>query len=416
MSVQHLTPSQQIAFELLQSNANVFLTGVAGTGKSYLLRHFMRGLDLKSFPVLASTGAAAVLIGGRTFHSFFGLGILEGGAQRTLERALGDRRIKARLRRIEGFVLDEVSMISGEVLAVAEQIARSVRDSSAPWGGLKVVVVGDFAQLPPVSKQTRFKDWAFLSDTWQRSEFRSVVLSEIVRTDDAEFVEVLNSVREGVVTDLVAEFLQRKVETELDEHYSGTCLFAHRNTTDQLNHKKLSEIDDELYSLPTHYSGSQQQIEVLKKSAPIGDEVHLKRSAFVMTRMNDSRYRYINGTTGRVVDIGKDVVVLQLKNGKEVEIEPAEFSIMNAEGEVTAVARNFPLTLAYATTIHKSQGMTLDEAFIDLARLWEPGQAYVALSRLRRGSGLKISGWSRDSVKADDAVKAFHRKCTLAAS
>ena len=409
--MQQLTPSQQTAYEILTGPSNVFLTGVAGTGKSYLLRYFMRGLDLKKFPVLASTGAAAVLIGGRTFHSFFGLGILEGGAHQTLHRALEDQRLKSRLRRIDGFVLDEVSMISGEVLNVAEQIARLARDCDEPWGGLKVVVVGDFAQLPPISRNSRFKDWAFLSDVWRKTEFVPVVLTEIVRTDDDEFVKVLNDVREGIVSRDVESFLQSRMDSELDDQYSGTCLFAHRQVTENYNQKKLAEIDDELFCFPTVYSGSEKQIEVLKKNAPIAEEIYLKRSAFVMTRMNDPRYRFINGSTGHVIDVEKDKLILRLKNSREVEIEPTEFSILDAEGKVTAIARNFPISLAYATTIHKSQGMTLDSAFVDLARLWEPGQAYVALSRLSRGEGLKIAAWSKESIKADADVKKFHEQC-----
>lgn len=407
-----LTPSQAHAYEILQSPNNVFLTGVAGTGKSYLLRRFMRELDLKTFPVLASTGAAAVLIGGRTFHSFFGLGILEGGAAQTITRALEDQRLRARLRRIEGFILDEVSMISGETLSVAETIARMSRDESLPWGGLKVVVVGDFAQLPPVSRQSRFKDWAFLSDTWQRSNFTPVVLTDIVRTDDAEFVSVLNDVRAGIISETVVQFLDQRVVTEFDDQYNGTCLFAHRQTTDQYNEKKLNDIDDELFTFPTQYFGGQErQLEMLRKSAPIPEQLLLKRDAYVMTRINDPRYRFINGTTGRIVDIQPEKITIQLKSKKEIEIEPVEFSLLDAEGKVTAVARNFPLTLAYATTIHKSQGVTLDDVFVDLSRLWEPGQAYVAMSRLRKGSGLKISSWNRNSIKADDAVKRFHEQC-----
>ncbi|MFO1520424.1 MAG: AAA family ATPase, partial [bacterium] len=191
-----LSPCQERAHELLQnSRDNVFLTGHAGSGKSFLTRHFLKDKDRKKFPVVASTGAAAVLVGGRTFHSFFGLGILEGGPGPTIEKALADRRLVKRLREMEGFVLDEVSMISGPTLSVAETICRKVRDHSLPWGGARVIAVGDFAQLPPVNPHSRKKEWAFLDEAWERSRFAPAVLKSILRSEDETYLRVLNFIR-----------------------------------------------------------------------------------------------------------------------------------------------------------------------------------------------------------------------------
>lgn len=156
------SPCQQKALNFLETSAdNIFLTGRAGTGKSYLVRYFLKDRDPKTFPVVASTGAAAIVVGGRTFHSFFGLGIMEGGIEKTIERATKDRRVVKRLQKIGGFVLDEVSMIPGPALRAAEIICRIARKKHLPWGGARVIAVGDFAQLPPVTRGSQKKRMGF---------------------------------------------------------------------------------------------------------------------------------------------------------------------------------------------------------------------------------------------------------------
>lgn len=400
------TPCQQHAINLLESESNVFLTGFAGTGKSFLVRKFIAGLDLKKFPVLASTGAAAVLINGRTFHSFFGLGIFEGGLEATVKRACENKRVRSRIKKIEGFILDEVSMIPGEALDAAEAVCRLVRMEDAPWGGVRVIAVGDFAQLPPVGRNSRQHDWAFQSRSWASADFKTALLKTIVRTHDDEFVGILNQVRHGIVSDELKTFLDRKTDTNLED-YESTCLFPKRDKVDRYNEKKLAEIEEPLVSFATEYQGRESDVNSLKRNVPIPEILTLKKSAYVMIRVNDPQYRYINGTTGFIEDMSADVVLVRLKNRKLIEIEKNTFALQNGDGEVVAAATNFPLTLAYAMTIHKSQGATLSDALIDLCNLWEPGQAYVALSRLENSSGLRLLGWTPSSIRADKDVLRF---------
>src|SRR3989338_9161263 len=195
---QLLSPCQEKALHFLKQNSeNIFLTGCAGTGKSFLMRQFLKDKDRKIFPVVASTGAAAVLIGGRTFHSFFGLGIMEGGVQKTIERALQEKKLCRRLRKIRGFVLDEVSMISGLALRAAEAICRMARKNKEPWGGARVIAVGDFAQLPPVNIHGSEKEWAFLDPVWDQSRLIPCVLKTVMRTEDQQYIRILNAIREG---------------------------------------------------------------------------------------------------------------------------------------------------------------------------------------------------------------------------
>ncbi len=403
-----LSPEQSQALEFLRSGENIFLTGGAGSGKSFLIRYFMSELDPKLMPILASTGAAAVLLGGRTFHSFFGLGIMEGGPEATFERASKDRRLMSRLRNVEGVIIDEVSMIPGGALRVAEALAQRARESKHPWGGLRIIVVGDFAQLPPVTR-TSHRDWAFLNSVWSESGFQNCLLSHNQRVEDDVFLNILSDLRHGEVSSRVREFLDEKTRDH-DEDHPGTRLFPRRNQSEEFNQKKLSEICEEEVVIDTIYFGTEKHIEILMKSAPIPIKLGLKIGCRVLFLQNDPQKRWVNGTRGIVKDIQVDKIIVEKDNKREVQVEKSSFTLQDAEGNTTASAIQFPLTLAYATTIHKSQGATLDDLWCDISSLWEPGHAYVALSRLRSAEGLHLLGWSPRSIIVDPKVLQFYRE------
>lgn len=408
---EDLSPEQKVALEILQSGENVFVTGGAGSGKSYLIRHFMQELNPKVMPILASTGAAAVLLGGRTFHSFFGLGIMEGGPHETFQRVKEDNRLLRRLKEVEGIIIDEISMIPGKAFEVAESLARHARESSLPWGGMRIIVVGDFAQLPPVTRSGAQREWSFLSRIWEQSGFQLVELSQNQRTYDQTFLSVLNQVRHGKITTEVREYLDGKIR-EHDEEDETTRLFPRRDQSEFFNQKKLSQISTQEFKIPSIYLGDAKMVEALKKNSPILPEIVLKVGCRVLFLQNDPQKRWVNGTKGTVVDIAPDKITVEKETWRHVTVEKTQFSLQNAEGRTMASVINFPLTLAYATTIHKSQGATLDELWVDLSRLWEPGQAYVALSRLRSGDGLKLLAWNSKSILTDPAVGQFYSKMT----
>ncbi len=403
-----LSPEQASALDLLRSGENVFLTGGAGSGKSFLIRQFMRELDPKEMPILASTGAAAVLLGGRTFHSFFGLGIMEGGADATYERASKDKRLMSRLRKVEGVIIDEISMIPGQALMIAEALSQRARESKLPWGGMRVIAVGDFAQLPPVT-HTGQRDWCFLNGVWEVSGFQTVMLSHNQRVSDNLFLDVLSDVRHGKVTERVREFLNEHVQDH-DEDDPGTRLFPRKINAEKFNERKLAEIDETEVVIESIYSGSERHIETLKKASPIAEKLILKIGCQVMFLQNDPQRRWVNGTRGSVVDITADQITVRKDRGREVQVSKSSFAIQDAEGNIMAQVEQFPLTLAYATTIHKSQGATLDDLWCDLSQLWEPGQAYVALSRLRSAKGLHLIGWNPRSIIVDPKVLQFYKQ------
>lgn len=403
-----LTPSQKEAFQdLTQGRGNIFLTGGPGTGKSFLIREFLDHCPEK-VPVVASTGAAAILIGGRTFHSFFGLGIMQGGPEAVVKKALKNKRLRKRLKETTTLVIDEVSMLSGETLDTAEHLARMARKSPLPWGGIRIIAVGDFAQLPPITRG-REKEWCFLSQTWERSRFKKVILREVKRTEDAAFLEVLEDIRWGKSSERVRAFLNERILAADEVQSNVPHVFPRRAETDAFNRARLNEIDSDSRFYKTEYGGRDIYIERLKRDAPVPEVLELKKSALVMLRMNDPKQRYINGTVGTIEELDDEYLLVRV--GKQLfEIEPFSFTVLDEDGEEAAFAKNFPVSLAYASTIHKVQGTTLERCHISLRGLWEPGQAYVALSRARSGDGITLMDWDESSIRADLAVTEFYER------
>lgn len=409
ISFANLTACQTKALDVLMREGNVFLTGAAGTGKSFLLDTYLKGKGSDDFPIVASTGAAAVIVGGRTFHSFFGLGIMEGGPEKAVEMALRSKRVRNRLQRASCIIIDEVSMLSGTTLMAAEAVAARARQRSEPWGGLRVIVVGDFAQLPPVTPSTQAKDWSFLHWTWEKSDFEPALLSTVMRTQDAEFLEILNFIRDGVVNDRVHEFLNRRTLKSSDAT-DATRLYPHRAKADQYNWLRLQALPGQQHAVQTVYMGDDKYLDSAKRNLPIPDTLMLKVGALIMMRRNDvsGEGLFVNGSLGHVQEVTADVLYVRLMTGQDIEVVKYKFSSLDGDGNEVMAAWNFPVSLAYATTIHKAQGATLDRMIVDLHQLWEPGQAYVALSRVRSGSGLIIERWSPSSIRADALVTSFY--------
>ncbi|MFZ3231245.1 MAG: PIF1 family ATP-dependent DNA helicase [Pseudobdellovibrio sp.] len=407
-----LSKEQQIALDLCRSGENIFLTGGAGSGKSYVVREFMKNIDSKQMPILASTGAAAVLLGGRTFHSFFGLGIMEGGPDATYQRLMKDAKTLKRIRQVEGVIIDEISMIPGDALKIAELISQMAKESTLPWGGLRIIAVGDFGQLPPVTKTGQKRDWSFLTETWANSGFQNCSLNFNQRIQDGNFLKVLADVRDGKITDLARNFLQEHTKDH-DEDHPGTRLFPRRDQAELYNQKKLSEISEPEHIVDSIFIGEKRFVDMLSKSAPVPAQLKLKIGCRILFLKNDPQKRYVNGTRGTLVSYESDHLIVKKEGGREVKVEKISFSLLDADGNAKASVIQFPVNLAYATTIHKSQGATLDELWCDLGSLWEPGHAYVALSRLRDPSGLHIVRWNARSFIVDPAVQKFYQNLSV---
>ena len=331
---------------------------------------------------------------------------MQGPPEACIQKAVQNSGLRSRLRNLKTLVIDEISMLSREAFDAAERITRAVRRSEAPWGGVRIIASGDFAQLPPISPD-RNKSWCFRAAAWRRSRFQRVTLREVKRTDDAEFLGILEEIRWGRVSERVREFLNKRLTLAEEIEDNVPHLFPRRAQTEAFNRRRLEELSTPLRTFETEYGGEAHGIERLKRDAPVPAVLELKKGALVMTRINDPRQRFINGTVGTVLEVLDDVLYLDMR-GRKIELEPFTFSWLNADGEEAAFARNFPVNLAYASTIHKIQGTTLERMHADLNALWEPGQAYVALSRARNARAVTLAGWGESSIHADPQVQAFY--------
>jgi ATP-dependent DNA helicase PIF1 len=289
-------------------------------------------------------------------------------------------------------------------------LAQHARGSSLPWGGMRLIAVGDFGQLPPVTKFGQKRDWCFLNDVWRKTDFQVCHLNLNQRIQNNQFLNVLADIRQGRLTEAAKEFLQEHTKPH-DEDHPGTRLFPKRDQAEEYNQRKLAEINEDEHLIDSIYLGEQKYVEILGKSAPVPALLKLKVGCRILFLKNDPQKRWVNGTRGVLTEYYPDYLVVRKEGGREVKVEKFSFSLLDADGNVKASVIQFPVNLAYATTIHKSQGATLDELWCDLGALWEPGHAYVALSRLRDPSGLHIVRWSPRSFVTDPAVTNFYEKC-----
>ncbi len=413
-ALEGLNKGQRKALVTCLTNPHVFLTGGAGTGKSFIVNRYRKMMEDMgtSVPVVASTGAAAVLVGGQTFHRFFGLDAAR-DVEALVNKALSREHLWARISSVPALILDEVSMLPGYALEAAYQICQRIRRSTEPWGGISVIAVGDFRQLPPVVKQYEgARPWAFLTDAWKATGFVPAMLTEPVRATDKDFVDILNDARIGKLTDRIIQFLNSKTVGQADLDIPR--VFARKVDVESYNQGKLAELEGPLVTRRTEYKGNDRYTDELRKHAPVPEQLAFRRGALVMMRKNDQQDRYVNGSLGHIVDfVGNGTanpdIIVKLMTGVTVTVETGKFMLSDEFGEVLATCENYPMTLAWATTIHKSQGATMDAALLDLAGLWEPGQLYVALSRVRSPDGVKVISWDPRAFKKDRKVSEFHK-------
>jgi ATP-dependent DNA helicase PIF1 len=389
-----LTNRQQIGLTELLGNDNIFLTGGAGTGKSTLVREWI-SMEKRFHAITASTGVAAVLINGMTFHSFFGLPPWQGDPDKMASAAL--KKPLELLRSSNAFIVDEVSMIDGNLFTAADKVAKAIKGNKLPFGGMRVVVVGDFFQLPPVKKTM----WAFESKSWQNCDFLHINLTEYVRQEDSEFLQILSDVRTGQCSSDVNKFLNSRLTLSVCD----TIPRVHsRNVdVDKFNKSKLDKLTTGLVKMRTEYTGYEE----VRDKFPIPPVLELRPGALVMVRRNGidcNGNNYVNGTIGTFVSEG----VIDTADTR-LYLDKVRFEYRNGNGKIVATATNYPLSLAWATTIHKSQGATLDSGLLDLSNLWEPGQAYVALSRIKTPDGVFISAWDKQSIMADPKVINYYK-------
>lgn len=408
--IKNLNPQQKKALKvLLQGKQNVFLTGAAGTGKSYVIKLLreIKKLNNDTIPMVASTGAASLLVNGVTFNSYFGLGIMAGGVEMTIENAITNRTVCERIVYTDTIIIDEISMISASVLKAANLLCQRVRQNKKFFGGMRVIAVGDFFQLGPYSETDKV-DWVFDGPCWKQGKFKKIELTTIMRTKDKKFLDVLAKVRHGKVDATVKKFLNSRLVKNIDQ-FDGPRIFSRNHEVDSYNTKRLSQLTTPLFSFKTQYAGEPFAVNRIKENLVIPDVLQIRKGALVMMRVNNFQEGYVNGTVGTVVGITEDVLTIKKTSGETIHVKKHIFEFVNGSGEVIGRARNFPMTLAWAVTIHKAQGASIDKALVSLDRLWLHGQAYTALSRLSSAGGLYITSWNKESFLIDKKVLKFSK-------
>lgn len=381
-----------------------FLTGAAGAGKTYVLNQFIRicKTQKRKVAITASTGIAATHLNGNTIHSWSGV-----GAREELGRWFFDKIPKTRRSTIENadvLVIDEISMLHSYYLDLVDEVCRRVRGQLLkPFGGLQVIVCGDFFQLPPVSRERDAK-FAYHSSVWKETDFKTLYLTEQHRQDDADYLEILNAIRSGSLRRHHAESLMERINSELDDDV--TQLHTHNFAVDNVNHQKLNLVEGVEQTFTAEHSGNKTYWEKLLNNILAPEALKLKVGALVMSVKNVPDKGYWNGSVGEVVDFEFDgYPIVKFKNGRTTKVVPEEWCMVDGETPRATITQ-VPLRLAWAITVHKSQGMTMDAARIDLRRAFEPGMGYVALSRVKSLSGLSLFGINKQAIQVNQDVLA----------
>ena len=452
-----LSPEQELAFAKYRAGENIFITGPGGTGKSALIREIYSDAQQKGYniQVCALTGCAAVMLGckAKTIHSWAGVGLANGDIDRIVDRVDKSFFKKKEWRKTRILIIDEVSMMSKRLFEILDTVGRTVRNyaSSRPFGGIQLIFCGDFYQLPPVGTNTEDPDnakFCFESEKWFQTFTKEnhIELKQIFRQNDPIYCDVLNQVREGRIKRRTDEILKSRIGVILPEFASDgtpqtkpTILYPTRSRVDEINRSEMERLGEreeskETFSfklkyvtdLPTtdkerHYRDTQSrdriqtEMNMLKNSILCDEVVHLKVGAQVMCVINmeesvtTANTPICNGSQGiiiRMTEMSPRLPVVRFNNGLEMTMNYHTWVSDNIPGVGVS---QIPLILSWAITIHKSQGATLERCIIDIGdAVFESGQSYVALSRIKSLEGVSIKSYDVRKIYVNKRVRDFY--------
>ena len=400
----HMT--QETALAILKTGVNVFLTGEPGAGKTFTINQYINWLETAGLnvAVTASTGIAATHIGGLTIHSWSGVGTRDTLTKRDLDLIASTERVVKRIKKTNVLIIDEISMLDGKMLDMVDVICRTIRMSTEAFGGMQVVCVGDFFQLPPIARQGEMMRYAFESRAWENLRPLVCYLSDQFRQEDELLLSLLGSIRKGEIEEDHFNLLKEQTDIAYED-IDPTRLYTHNADVDAVNLKKLSELSGSSSNFKMTAAGNKTLQESLIRNCLSPANLNLKVDAMVMCTKNNFEAGYVNGTLARVVgfDSYEGYPIIETATKKRITVEPVSWEIAE-EGKVIAAIEQVPLRLAWAITVHKSQGMSLDAVEVDLSKAFVYGQGYVALSRVRTLAGLKVLGMNPQALQVDPKI------------
>lgn len=400
--------NQGLALEIMLSGESVLLTGPAGAGKTYVLNQFIRLAkhEGKHVSVTATTGLAATHLGGTTIHSWAGIGVND-----YISDGFADHLAKGRREIIEKtdvLVIDEISMLHDFRLDMVDEVCRLVRkEPDLPFGGIQIIMSGDFFQLPPINRgDSRAGSFVVNANVWQELDPVICYLEEQHRQDDEKLIEILNAIRAGDVRRGHAETLLSRTEVFPDDFEKLTELHTVNIDVDTLNEAKLAELDEDEVSYEQTTTGSENYVENLQRSVLAPKVLKLKQGALVMAVKNSLDRKYVNGSIGTVVGFEPhtEYPIVEFLNGKEISMQPETWELRDGDKKRASITQ-IPLRLAWAITVHKSQGMTLDAARIDLRKAFVEGMGYVALSRVKNIENLYLTGINQMALRVSEEAQ-----------
>jgi ATP-dependent exoDNAse (exonuclease V) alpha subunit len=421
--IEFLNMTQKEALKILKMGHNVFLTGPAGSGKTYVLNEYIKFLRDHNVDVAvtASTGIAATHLKGVTVHSWAGIGIKDHLTDYDIDEMEQKAYLWKRFEKTRVLIIDEISMLSADTLDCIDRVLKVFKKNELPFGGLQVIFSGDFFQLPPIEKKNRFQEqtifmdgpeesgvpFAFKSRAWRDAKLQTCYLKEQFRQSDDDLLDILSEIRTGRFSDETRKILNNRIIVEEDPEI--TKLYTHNLNVDTFNYKKLQAINQEEKTYKMIETGKAKLVEALKRGCLVPEHLMLKKGALVMFVKNNPVEGYINGTVGEIIRFDGDNPVVQTKDGHIYTAEPQTWSIEEGD-KILAEIKQVPLKLAWAVTIHKSQGMTLDRAVIDLSKSFVAGQGYVALSRVKTLDGLYLLGINDMALEIHEEVRQMDSK------
>ena len=413
-----LNTKQNYAYNLMAQGKNIFLTGPGGVGKTALIKIFNKVYSrVKTIAVTSTTGTSALLINGTTIHSYLGIGFGTGSVENLVNKIRSMPWLKKRWVSTDVLIIDEISMMNPELFDKLEEIARIIRKSKLPFGGIQVILSGDFCQLPVVGSDK----FCFEADSWEFCIDETVYLTEIIRQCDKTFQTVLNSVRLGNINDKVKDLLKKRKDINLTNDFGimPTKLYSTNIDVDRINDIELDKLAEQgvtfyEYEMDTHInakvSNRASVIEKFKKSCNAPEILQLCVGAQVMLLKNlDLSKGLANGSRGIVIDFLQDLPLVKFLNGEERIIDMEIWEVVENDKPILS-AKQIPLKIAYAISIHRAQGYSLDFAEVDLSNIFEYGQAYVALSRVKSLQGLSIIGIDYENICAHPKALNFYEK------